>query len=464
MKTQLLEDIGQSAELSLAPAFAGGQPQAGKGEPRLAAASKAWSTQRRAGGGVWRQKPAEEPLVLAAPEPALTAAPELREVFEEIAALEAQFVHPLPEPEPAGPPAQVPYLPPAASAEPAPDAFLAPAETTLVRDPTHTAAAPHDPLFDFTLPLPASPAEHQHEPVVRPPAEATLDWTPASAAAARRDPLFDFTPPTTPLPATDPFTPAGAGRERSPRRYLLWAVYLLAGGLLVQGGRWLYQERADAGSLALVAGQAQQIAAVDQAATRQAVAAAESTSAPAADTRAVLPAAAASTPSSGVPPLVMLKPEEYAPRKDAQPSPGVKGREEVPPKPKQETKPRPQPKPEPEPKLKSEPKPEPESKPKSESKPKPIAKQGSASPLPKPVARKAQAPSQIAAAPAKEKRKREPVRQIARAAVIAPERPAEPDTSMDALLKACRAHGYHASQCIKRGCSVTQYGFACRGR
>jgi hypothetical protein len=47
---------------------------------------------------------------------------------------------------------------------------------------------------------------------------------------------------------------------------------------------------------------------------------------------------------------------------------------------------------------------------------------------------------------------------------VAPERPLTPDTSMAATLKACREHGYHASQCIKRQCSVGTYGFACRGR
>jgi hypothetical protein len=84
--------------------------------------------------------------------------------------------------------------------------------------------------------------------------------------------------------------------------------------------------------------------------------------------------------------------------------------------------------------------------------------------LPKPALRKAQAPSRTAAEPAKEKRKREPVRQLAQASAVAPGRPAEPDTSMEALLKACREHGYHATQCVRRGCSLTQYGFACRGR
>jgi hypothetical protein len=27
----------------------------------------------------------------------------------------------------------------------------------------------------------------------------------------------------------------------------------------------------------------------------------------------------------------------------------------------------------------------------------------------------------------------------------------------------CRAHGYDARQCIERGCTMTRYGFACKG-
>jgi ribonuclease E len=478
MKTQLLEDIGQSAELSLPPPLTAGPPKAGKKEPGLVATGKAWSAQRRAAGGVWRQKPAEEPLAPAAQEPAAAPPLELREVFEEIAALEAQFVPP-PEPQPQagrtgarpGPAPEPPLAPPlesphAPSTAPAgSDPAVALADTTLVRDPTPTAEAPQDPLFDFTLPLPASPAEPQREPGIRPTREPIPDWTPAPAATTGRDPLFDFTPPATPLPAADPFTPAAAGRKRSPRRYLMWAGCLLAAAVLVQGGRWLYQERADAGSLALVADQAKQVAPTGQARTRHA--AAESLPAPGASAPAA-PAAAVSSPASGVPPLVMLKPEEYMPRKEAQPSAPPKEREEAPPKP--EPKPRQAPKPKPEAKAQAQPEPKSKakSKPKAEPRaapaPESAAKQRTAFASPKPAVRQGQPTSRATAGLTKEKRKREPVRQLAQASAVAPEPPAEPDTSMEALLKACREHGYHAAQCIRRGCSVTQYGFACRGR
>jgi len=156
----------------------------------------------------------------------------------------------------------------------------------------------------------------------------------------------------------------------------------------------------------------------------------------------------------------MLKPEEYSPRKDAQPSSAPKEMDAAPPN----AEPKPKLEPKPEPNSTSKPKPEPKLKPKLKPKPEPAAQQRPAPPVPKAAIRKTQSPPRTVADSAQEKRKREPVRQVARAPAVAPERPAEADTSMETLLKACRAHGYHAAQCIKRGCSVSQYGFACRGR
>ena len=37
-----------------------------------------------------------------------------------------------------------------------------------------------------------------------------------------------------------------------------------------------------------------------------------------------------------------------------------------------------------------------------------------------------------------------------------------PDRLSDTL-RLCRSAGYHASQCLQRGCSATRYGLACRG-
>jgi len=92
------------------------------------------------------------------------------------------------------------------------------------------------------------------------------------------------------------------------------------------------------------------------------------------------------------------------------------------------------------------------------------AKQAAATPLPKPSIRKMRERSVAPAAPAKERRQRDPVRQVARASTAGTERASTPDDPMAARLKACREHGYHAAQCIKRQCSVGTYGFACRGR
>lgn len=38
-----------------------------------------------------------------------------------------------------------------------------------------------------------------------------------------------------------------------------------------------------------------------------------------------------------------------------------------------------------------------------------------------------------------------------------------PARQLDETLKQCRAAGYHAAQCIERGCRMTKYGLACRG-
>ncbi len=44
----------------------------------------------------------------------------------------------------------------------------------------------------------------------------------------------------------------------------------------------------------------------------------------------------------------------------------------------------------------------------------------------------------------------------------APPAPARTDRLSDTL-RLCRSAGYHASQCLQRGCNATRYGLACRG-
>ena len=349
MKTQLLEDIGQSATLSLTPSKIVGNSEADNEVQNLAPAGYVEPARPRSTLGVWSQKPAGEPLIPPTQQPDEQPTPlDLHSVFEEIAALEAQ------------------YVPPERLHEPA-----------------------------------TAPAEPLHKPAI-PPAEATLAPNPTQSATAPQDSLFDFTPPSPAPQAADPFTPAPTGPTRSRRRYLLWGACVLSGALLIQGGRWLYQERNDVGSRALIAGEAKQEPQVDNAMKRRAIAAKEFTLEPDGDVR-VTPAVPASRPLPAAPPLVLPEPE-------------------------------------------------------------PVAEQGPVSPSPKPSGQIAREQSKAAAEPATEGREREPVRQYARASGVATERPSERETPMAARLRVCREHGYHAAQCIKRACRMTKHGFVCRGR
>lgn len=341
MKTQLLEDIGESAAaipLSSRPA---GMSSGGKGAPDPAPARDAPSIRPRAATGVWRQRLAVAPPAPTARAPEEAAALELDKVFGELAALEAQFVSPEPQSAPV---------------------------------PTDAATAPHTPFFDFTPPPPAPPV-------------------------------------------TDPVAPPATGIAQSRKRHLVWAAGALSVALLVWCVGYLVREHHDAGSLALIASQVKAAPRVDPASSERALAARAST----------IPE---STPLPAVPPLVMLEPD---PPPATRPAPAARpavDREEWIAVPKTVR----------------------------------AAKKLPASPVPKPSIRKTRERSRVTAAPAKERRQREPVRQFARAPAVAAERPQQTDTSMAATLKACREHGYHASQCIKRQCSVGAYGFACRGR
>lgn len=68
--------------------------------------------------------------------------------------------------------------------------------------------------------------------------------------------------------------------------------------------------------------------------------------------------------------------------------------------------------------------------------------------------------------PAAARPPRKPVRAVAKA----PPRRAPPpapaptrESQMAETLRQCRAAGYHAGQCVKRGCVATPYGIACKG-
>lgn len=343
-----------------------------------ATAGKAPPARPRIATGVWRLAAAEKmPAPTMQSEEAAPVA--LDQVFEEIAALEANFVHPEQQPTPV-----------VAQVEPEPEPEM-----------------------------PAAPSQPPHAPAVLPAEDRTAP-NPAHIAAVPQDPLFDFTEPLPAQQESNPFTPAPTVLARHGKRYVLGAAGLLSVALLVFGGRWLYQERNDAGSMARTAAQAR----VATPANGQAIAEKASLPAPGAEGRAQ-----ADVPvSSPVPPLVMLERDPPAAIKPEQALPSV---EEAPPVAR---------------------------------KPKRTVEKKTASTRPKPIIRKADEPVRTAARPAQERPKREPARQFARATATPVDSPAAPDTSMAALLRACRAHGYHATQCIKRECSVTAYGFACRGR
>ena len=374
----------------------------------------------RSVSGVWRQKPAGEPPLPVTP--ADEAEPlELNKVIEELAALEAQFVAPAQQHEPAAPPAAPRHALPASPAGSRHEPGIVPEEALLVSNPVP------DPVPD-PVPNPVPNPVPHHAP--------HHAANPAPGAAAQQEPVFDFTPPS-PAPAVaNPFTPASSGLTRSRGRYLLWAAGLLAVALLVQGGRWFYQERNDAESLALIAGEAKQAPRTDQSVKPPALAAQEAVPAPEAEAPAV-PATPASQAAPGVPPLVMLKPDPPVAGKGKQSSSSAAS-ETAPPT-----------APQPERAVQKKPA-SPSSKP--------------ASPSPKPVARMARASSDKAAEPARKTRKSEPATRPVRASAAGKEKPSGQEDSLAATLKACREHGYHATQCIKRDCRVTQYGFACRGQ
>ncbi len=292
MKTQLLEDIGQSATLSLVPSGKVANFKSQQKAPDLA------PVKPRAESGVWRQKPAGEPVEIAVQQPDQPA-------MEPVANVEAQHVPP---------------------------------------DQVHEPA-PQGPVFDFTLPSPTAPSPDLfiHEPT----------WF-----------------------------------ERSGRSYLLWSLFLLLGALIFQGGWWLYGERKNASSMAVVAHKSKAEPQLEKVVKPRVTNAKEFTLS-GDGTVQVTPAAPA------VPPLVLLDPA---------PTPAAKIE--------------------------------------------PVAEQA---PPPAPVRRMRLT-------------ERQPARERAPERVVQAEKKPASDTGMAATLKACREHGYHETQCVKRGCSMTKYGFVCRGK
>ncbi len=366
MKTQLLEDIGQSATLSLVPSARVSISGPHKVGPDVAQTRAAMPAKPRPAFGVWRKKPDGEPAVLAIPQPDQPPPPlESPAALEPIAVAEAQ------------------YMPP----EPVREEAIPRTEPTLAANAPHSEPAPHGPEFDFTLPLPATAA-------------------------------------------SEPFQRGPGWFERSGRRYLLWGACVLSGALLIQGAR-IYSVRKDAHALAPLAGESKAKPQAGKAGRHRPK---EFTLGP----DGVVPTSAAPALSppgrppvvaSPVPPLVLLEPERTT---------ATKAAPTLAPVPVQK-------------------------KPQAKPKPEHVAQVEPVVPLPKAKHRTAREQLALPAKPARAKVERASVRQLAHEPVMQAETKAEPESAMSAMLKACREHGYHAEQCVKRACSVTKYGFVCRG-
>lgn len=349
MKTQLLEDIGQSATLSLVPSDSVANSESYRAGQDIAQALVDTPVRPRSAFGVWRRKPDDEPVVHAMQQPEALAA------SEPIAAVEAQHVPP----------------------QPVPEIAVATAEPTFGASATQSEPAPQGPVFDFTYPSPLAP------------------------------------PPELIKREASRF-------ERSRRRYLLWGTCVLAGALVIQGGRLIYQQSKDAGVLALVADELKAEPQSDKAAQRRAMAAKEFTLSPDGEVQAAPAALASSTPhpAPALPPLVLLKPEPAADTK-VKPAVAVVAERE--------------------------------------------AVRAAAAPLPKEMHRTLRAQSVQPSQPARARLERVPDHPIERESVIQVAKKSEPESAMSATLKACREHGYHPAQCVAHKCSVTKYGFVCRG-
>ena len=377
MKTQLLEDIGHSASLSLVPSGRESDFRSHQGAQRITQAPVTKPAKPRPAFGVWKARPAGEPLDFAPRQQEQPLAPvEIPPVVEPIAATDVR--------ETSSPQAYEAAIP-QAQPEPAP----APVATVV-----QSETMPPDPVFDFA--------------------------------------------PSTPAPlAADPFTQKPTWLKRPGQRYVLGGVCALSVALIALASVWLYGERKDASTLALLADASKAQAQSDNTAQRRVIAAKEFTLSPDGEVR-VTPAAPASTPAPVLTPapppsLVLLEPEPV-PATKVEPTPvraAVRAQRQASPKPER------------------------------------VSAKAPAAPLPRRVRQTAREQLNAAAKPARSARtraERAADRQLARTSVTPVARKTEQESPKDATLKACKEYGYSAAQCVKRACSVTKYGFVCRGK
>ncbi len=269
------------------------------------------------------------------------------------------------------------------------------------------AQQPEEPL-PMPAEVPLVLPEPVHE-VINARAEPTLAADPTQGEPVMADPLFDFTPSPWSTPAPERIRREPTWFERSGKRYLVWGSCLLSAALVVGAGLWIVGERKDSTALALVADELK-VEPVDKAVRQRTIAAKEFTLNPDGQVRV--------TPAVRVPVSVSVPVPVPVP----QTAPPVPPLVLLAPEPAAETK---------------------------------------DVPAAAPVARR-EVP-RTAPKPERVKVKRAPERQVAPAPVVQEKKP-EPVSAMAATLKACREYGYHEAQCVKRGCSMTKYGFVCRGK
>ena len=372
MKTQLLEDIGHSATLLLVPSGRESDFRSHQGAQRITQAPVAKPIKPRAVSGVWKARPAGEPVNFAAQLQDQPPPLEVVPVPEPVVAMDTQEI----------------------SSPQAYEAAIPPAEPAPVRIVVQTEPAPPDPVFDFA--------------------------------------------PSSPAPLTDaPSTKKSTWLKRPGQRYVLGGACALSVALIALAGVWLYGERKDASAPALVAAESKAQTQSDNAAKRRIIAAKEFTLSPDGDVR-VTPAAPASTPApvptpAPPPALVLLEPEPV-PVTKVEPAPvpaAVRAQRQATPKLER------------------------------------VAAKPPAAPVPKRVRQTAR--EQLAAAarparPARTRAERTADRQLTRTPVTQVARKTEQVSPKEATLKACKEYGYSAAQCVKRACTMTKYGFVCRGK
>lgn len=282
-----------------------------------------------------------------------------------------------------------------------------------------------NPAGDLTLPVAPKP-EPQPAPVEVPapavpeaiitPVEPTFSANAVQWEPALHDPLFDFVLPAAAAPASDLFKPEPSWLERSGLRSR-WGAGMLAGVLVVLAGAWYYDKRTDENALALVADRSEAQPQVSKVVKQRVLAAKEFTLGPDGEVM-VTPAAPSLAPSlappvaATAPALVLLEPD---------PAPGAQLESTAAPAGRQQ---------------------EPQVRP------------------------KAGRVAELVPTPAQPKRVRraERAQVVARAPVVRAEKRAEVESPRAAMLKECKAHGYQEAQCVKRACSMTKYGFVCRGK